>query len=106
MSTFNRNTVANIGQDYATIMTATKTTTIIGFSIANILNDMGATATVALVSLQGEYTHVVKNAPVPMGSSLVVVGGDQKLVLVPGDSLRIKSDKATSLDAIVSILEI
>jgi len=34
-----------------------------------------------------------------------VVGGDQKIVLEATDSVKVKSDTATSLDAIMSILE-
>ena len=52
------------------------------------------------------YFSVVKEAPIPSGGSLVVVGGDQKLVMQTGDSMRVKSDTASSIDAIMSILEI
>jgi hypothetical protein len=37
---------------------------------------------------------------------LVVVGGDQKIVLNTSDSIKVKSDTASSLDAIMSIMEI
>jgi hypothetical protein len=36
----------------------------------------------------------------------VIIGGDQKIVLNTGDSIKIKSDTATSLDAVMSIMEI
>jgi len=36
----------------------------------------------------------------------VVVGGDQKVVLETNDSIKVKSDTATSVDAVMSILEI
>lgn len=51
-------------------------------------------------------THLVKSCPIPAGGSVIVVGGDQKLVLEVGDSVRIKSDTATSIDAVMSILEL
>jgi len=37
---------------------------------------------------------------------LVVGGGDQKIVLVTGDQLIVQSSAATSLDAVMSIMEI
>mgnify|MGYP003352064692 CR=1 FL=1 len=38
--------------------------------------------------------------------ALVVVGGDQKLVLQSGDSIKVKSDAATSVDIVMSVMEI
>jgi hypothetical protein len=48
----------------------------------------------------------VTNAPVSSGSSLTVVGGDQKLVLISGDSIYVQSSAASSIDCIMSIMEI
>ena len=54
----------------------------------------------------GDNIYVVKAAPVPVGSSLVVVGGDQKVVLEASDVLKVTSDTASSADVSLSILEI
>ena len=51
-------------------------------------------------------TYLIKEAPVPSGGSIVIVGGDQKVVLEVGDSIKIKSDTAASVDVVMSILEI
>lgn len=51
-------------------------------------------------------TYIIKQAPIPSGGSLVVVGGDQKVVLETNDSIKVKSDTASSVDAVMSILEI
>jgi hypothetical protein len=51
-------------------------------------------------------TFLVVNAPVPAGGSLVVIGGDQKVVLEPGDSIRVTSNAASSIDAVLSVLEL
>jgi len=79
-------------------------TTVIGLTIANtsasqILVD-------ATLNDGSNDFYIVKEAPVPVGSSLVVIGGDQKVVLMPGDSVKVKSSAGTSADAIMSILEI
>jgi len=51
-------------------------------------------------------TYLVKSAPVPAGGSIVVVGGDQKVVLETGDSVKVASNTASSVDVTMSILEI
>ena len=47
-----------------------------------------------------------KNIPIPSGSTVVLVGGDQKLVMETGNLLKVKSSAASSLDVVMSILEI
>ncbi len=51
-------------------------------------------------------TSLVVNGPISAGSSLVLVGGDQKVVLEAGDSVYVQSSAASSIDAIMSIMEI
>ena len=79
-------------------------TTIIGLTIAN--TSVSAIEVDATLNDGSNDFYIVKAAPVPVGSSLVVIGGDQKVVLMPGDSVKVRSDTATSADAIMSILEI
>ena len=79
-------------------------TTIIGLTIANRVATV-IQVDVTLNDASDDY-YVVKDAPVPAGGALVVVGGDQKLVMMPGDSIKVKSDTASSADVIMSILEI
>jgi hypothetical protein len=78
--------------------------TVIGLTVSNITaSQVLVDATVADA---GANTYLIKNAPVPAGGSLVIVGGDQKVVLEPSDQIKIKSDTASSVDAVMSILEI
>ena len=79
-------------------------TTVIGLTIAN--TTVSQILVDATLNNGTNDFYIVKEAPVPVGSSLVVIGGDQKVVLMPGDSIKVKSDTATSADAIMSILEI
>lgn len=97
-----------VGTSPSTVYTTGATTraTIIGVNIAN------TAATDIIVSLKfydnsTESTgYIVKDVVVPVSTSLVAIGGDQKLVLEPADSLVVVSDTATSVDVIVSALEI
>lgn len=80
-------------------------TTIIGLNIANILS-VSITVTVELLDGGSTITHVVKDAIVPVGSSLVVVGGPQKIVMNATDVLKVYGSQANSCDAVLSVLEI
>jgi hypothetical protein len=50
--------------------------------------------------------YVVKDSLIIPGSTNVLVGGEQKLVLETGDFLSVTSSIANSADVIVSVLEI
>jgi len=80
-------------------------TTIIGLNIANILT-VSITVTVELLDGGSTITHIVKDAIVPVGSSLVVVGGDQKIVMNSTDVLKVYGSEANCCDAVLSVLEI
>ena len=49
---------------------------------------------------------LTKQTSIPYGQTLVPVGGDQKIVLEAGDYLQVQSSTASSIDVIVSLLEI
>ena len=89
-----------------TVASSTKTT-VIGLTLANVTNTaITATAFHSSHTNNGANTHLVKNAPIPGGSSLVVVGGDQKVVLANVHGIFVSSNTARSLDADMSILEV
>lgn len=80
-------------------------TIVVGLILANVAS-VDVTATVTVTGTGNITTHVVKDAVIPQGGSLVVAGGEQKLVLITGDQLKVRSNIQTSVDAIMSILEI
>jgi hypothetical protein len=105
-NTFKNNFQQNIGQTVQTVYTAGSgiQATVIGMSVANVIgSDVRANV---IVNSSGTDYYLVKNATIEPGSALIPVGGDQKLVLEASDFLRVQSDTATSLDVIVSVLEI
>lgn len=83
---------------------AQRTSVIIGLTVTNTTGS-AITANVFLNNGVAN-TRLLVNAPISSGSSLVVVGGDQKLVLESGDSMFVQGSSATSVDAIMSIMEI
>ncbi len=88
-------------------VSANTETTLIGMTIANVTSGV-INVTVTLTDNAGtpNVTNLVKDAPVPTGGSLVVLGGDQKVCLVTGDIIKVTSNTASSADVIMSFLEI
>lgn len=81
------------------------TTTAIGMSLANTTAGT-INVDVQLVDTSTATTaHLVKAIEIPANTAVVIIGGDQKVVLEQTDKLTVTSDTATSVDAIVSVLE-
>jgi tryptophanyl-tRNA synthetase len=105
-NTFKSNVAANIvtsGNTIYTTPSATQTT-LIGMTLSN----KGAgtvTANVFLTRSSVDYS-IISNAPILTGSTLVPIGGDQKVVLQAADSVKITTSANGSVDVIVSLLEI
>lgn len=96
-----------VGTSAATIYTcpASTETTIIGMNIANILTS-SITVDIQLENNDGDNVYIVKDAVVPTGSSLVAIGGDQKIVMNASDVLKVTASQASAADVTLSILEI
>lgn len=105
-STFKSAVASNIGTSLTDVYIAPASTqsTMIGLSVAN---STASTVYAQVVMDKGASTaFVIKNAPIPAGSSLVLFGGDQKLVLETGNKIQVQSSAATQVDAIASVLEL
>jgi hypothetical protein len=80
--------------------------TVIGMSVSNVIsNNISVNVTITDASAT-QTRYLVRNGLIVEGSSMVVVGGDQKVVLESGDFISVVSSAATSADVIVSVLEI
>jgi len=64
------------------------------------------TVDVQLENADGDNVYIVKSAIVPVGSSLVACGGDQKIVMNSSDVLKVTASQASAADVAMSILEI
>lgn len=76
--------------------------TVIGMSLANMTN-APVSANVFITSSGTDY-FIVYQATVPVGGSLVPIGGDQKVVLEATDALKVSA--TANCDVILSVLEI
>lgn len=101
-----------IGTSAATVFTCPSATevTVIGLSVANIVSSQIAVDVVldasGRTSGAEDSVYLVKAAPIPVGGTLVVIGGDQKVVMEPGDAIKVTSDTASSADVVLSHLDI
>lgn len=105
-NTFKSNVAADIVTSGNTLYTcpAATQTTLIGLTVSN-KSASSITANAYLRRSSVDYS-IISEAPILPGSTLVVVGGEQKVVLQANDSLKIVASANGSSDAIASLLEI
>ncbi len=83
---------------------ASTSTTVIGLSLANTTTGVITVST--KVTKGATSVYIIKDAPIPVGSSLVLFGGDQKLVVSSADKISVISNTPASVDVVLSFLEI
>jgi len=100
---FERNIARNIGTSASTLRTANSDDAVVGINIANVTTSQ-ILVDVYVTSSSSDY-YIVKDAPIPTGSSLQVLDGGAKIVLQSGDALKVVSNTASSCDAWVSVVD-
>lgn len=102
------NNAVTVGTDASTpngyVVQKDTTATVIGMSIANVL--LIDVKVDVMVYDGSRVVYINKNSLIPPGASLVVVGGDQKLVLPTGYSMKVRANFDSSVDVVMSILEL
>lgn len=109
-NTFKVDTKANLLTDAVSNSTtnivsagASATVILLSVLVANT-GSSSANVDIYLVTSTGDDVYLVRNAPVPAGSSLELISGS-KVILESSDVLRARSNTATTLDISVSYLE-
>jgi hypothetical protein len=77
--------------------------TIVGINLANIVAQQILVS--VYISNGGNNYYLIKDAPIPAGSSLQLLDGGAKFVVQSGDRLNIISDTASSVDVVVSAVD-
>ena len=87
------------------VLTAGSSATLVLLSIL-VSNKTGTSADVDvyLVTNTGDDVYIIRNAPVPTGSSLEIISGS-KIIMESSDVLRARAGTASALDISVSYLE-
>ena len=98
-NTFKNYTKSSVGTtgDVVYSVPSGTTSVMIGCNVSNV----ASTQITADVLMTG--VHIVKNVPIPAGSSISVLDG--KRILEAGDTIVVESDTLNSADVIVSVLE-
>lgn len=108
-NTFTRKLARQVGTSPSQVgsytVPAATTTVVVGLSVTNTTGG-AITVDVYIQDNAANNTYLANNAPVSSGSSLVVSGGDQKIVLITGDKIYVQSSAASSADVVMSIMEI
>ncbi len=105
-NTFKLKTKANVGittQNVYVVPSAT-TTVVIGITLANT-SGSGCLVGVGITRPSTDDVKLLKNAPIPQGSSLEFMSGN-KVVSEAADTLTVDSDTNNSVDATLTIMEI
>lgn len=105
-NTFKRELSRSIGNTATQVgsYTAGTTAIVIGLTVTNTTGS--AIAANVFINDGAANTSLVVNAPVSSGAALVLIGGDQKVVLESGDSIYVQSSVASSIDVVMSLMEI
>jgi|TARA_R100000406_G_scaffold90496_1_gene77396 hypothetical protein len=104
-NTFKLKTKASVGvtTENVYVVPAATTVTVIGITLANVSGN-SINVGVGITRAAEDDVSVLKNVPIPQGSSLEIMQGN-KIVLETTDTLTAKSDTNNSLDVSVTILE-
>ena len=82
------------------------TTVVIGLTLANVhTSQVTASVTVIDSSNSNETSHVIKDAPIPVGGSLEIMAGN-KIILETTDVIKVDCSVADKISATLSIMEI
>ena len=82
------------------------TTVVIGLTLANVhTSQVTASVTVIDSSNSNETSHVVKDAPIPVGGSLEIMAGN-KIILEATDIIKVDCSVTNKVSATLSIMEI
>jgi hypothetical protein len=105
-NTFKSKVSAAVGSGLTTVYTVPSNTSsiIIGMNLACVATS-SVVADVIIDKAVGADANLIKNIPIPTGSSFEVLSG-QKIVLEVGDQVKVRCDTAGGMDVLLSFLEI
>jgi len=100
---FTRYIARATGTGGATILTANSNDAIVSIRLANILGTP-ITADVYITVSAADY-YLVKAISLPTGSSIELIDGGSRIVLISGDVLKVDCSDNSALDVWVSVVD-
>ena len=98
----------NIGTTARAVFDSDSDDAIVGIRMANILTSQITVDCFVRTAAAGGSdldVYLIKNAPIPSGSSLELIDGGSKIVLQNGDQLFVQSNTDASLNCYVSFVD-
>tara|TARA_R100000664_G_scaffold26942_1_gene37343 strand:- start:1082 stop:1438 length:357 start_codon:yes stop_codon:yes gene_type:complete len=97
----------NIGTTARSVVVSNSDDAIIGIRLSNIVTqtiqaDVYITSTASGGSAD---SYIVKGVSIPQGSSIELIDGGAKIVILSGDTIKVKSDTDASLNVWVSYID-
>ena len=100
----NQLTHTAIGTSYTDILAQVNSfDTVVGIRLVNVHS--AAINVTAAIENSGNTTELQFETPIPKGGALELIDGGAKIVIKSGDKLKAKSDTASSLKAVVSLID-
>jgi len=100
---FENSIVRSVGTSGDTVRTADSDDAIVGLRLANI--HTAAIVVDCYITRSSADYYLVKGATIPAGSSLELIDGGSKIVLVSGDALKVDCDTDNALDVWCSVVD-
>ena len=98
----------NIGTTARAVFDCDSDDAIVGIRMANVITTQITEDCFVRTAAAGGSdldVYLIKNAPIPSGSSLELIDGGSKIVLQNGDQLFVKSNTDASLNCYVSFVD-
>ena len=100
---FTRHIARSTGTAGATIFTADSDDAVISLRLANI-HSAAITADVFITTGGNDY-YLVKAISIPTGSSVELIDGASRFVMISGDALKVDCNTNSALDVWVSVVD-
>jgi|TARA_R100001530_G_scaffold78014_1_gene54565 hypothetical protein len=100
---FTRHIARDTGTSGATIFTANSDDAVISVRLANIA--AGTIAVDVFVTVSAANYYLVKGISIPSGSSVELIDGASRFVMISGDALKVDCDTDNALDVWVSVVD-
>ena len=98
----------NVGTTARAVFDCDSDDAIVGIRMANVITSQITVDCFVRTAAAGGSdldVYLIKNAPIPSGSSLELIDGGSKIVLQNGDQLFVKSNTDASLNCYVSFVD-
>ena len=100
---FTRHIARSTGTSGATIFTANSDDAVVSLRLANITS--GTIVADVFITTGGNNYYLIKAISIPTGSSVELIDGGSRFVMISGDALKVDCDTDNALDVWCSVVD-